>query len=142
MPHYGPSSVPSVGIFWFLFAEGAVHLLTRGCPLPNAEPYGDCLTFAEGHYETWTAWQRRTAVHLPIEAVRGVISATEYESWPRGRIVYEMPATRFVIYADKQLLSVARLTLVRTAFGLPAGTTAASDAHYSGATRLPPDGGG
>lgn len=129
-------SEPQVGIFWFIAAAETVHLLTRGCPLSSAEHYGDCLTFSEGHYETWTAWQRRTLL-LPIKALRGTVSTTEYENWPRGRIVYEKPAAQFLIYADKQLLGTARLALIRAAFGLPDRTAAVGDVHYSRANRLP-----
>lgn len=127
-----------VGIFWFVVAGGVAHLLTRGCALADAEPYGDCLTFPDGHFETWTAWQRRALV-LPIPEVRRIVATTEYEAWPRGRIVYETPAQRFVIYADTQLLSGPRLARIRAAFGLPEGTIALGDAHYSRAARLPPD---
>jgi len=31
------------------------------------------------------------------------ILSTEYDHWPRGRIVYETPTRRFVLYADQRL---------------------------------------
>lgn len=40
---------PAVGIFWRV---GGVLVLDRS-PLAEAEPYGDCLTHAAGHYERW-----------------------------------------------------------------------------------------
>ena len=43
---------PSVGIFWVVeTGPGEARLLTAGCSLEAAEPYGDFLTFAGGHYE-------------------------------------------------------------------------------------------
>jgi hypothetical protein len=33
--------------------EGEARLLTSGCPMDQAEPYGDFLTYGVGHYETW-----------------------------------------------------------------------------------------
>ena len=44
---------PQVAIFWLVQAtEGEARLLAAGCPLDQAEPYGDCLTYGPGHYET------------------------------------------------------------------------------------------
>jgi hypothetical protein len=37
---------PQLGIFWLAQASnGDVRLLAAGCPLDQAEPYGDCLTY-------------------------------------------------------------------------------------------------
>ncbi len=136
----GAPYAPHLGIFWFVLAAGVVELVARGCPLDAAERYDDCLTFAGGHYETWTAWQRRE-IELPSAAAHNVVLSTEYDNWPRGRIIYQVPTSRFVIYADRQLLAGPRLARIRTAFGLPEGTLAAGDAHYSRAMRLPPEDG-
>jgi hypothetical protein len=38
-----------------------------------------------------------------------IIARDEYEHWPRGRIVYEQPPKRFIIYADRKLLAPAWL---------------------------------
>ena len=43
---------PQVGIFWLVQAtDGDARLLAAGCPLDQAEPYGDCLTYGPGHYQ-------------------------------------------------------------------------------------------
>jgi hypothetical protein len=45
---------PQVAIFWLVQAtHGEARLLAAGCPLDQAEPYGNCLTYGPGHYETW-----------------------------------------------------------------------------------------
>src|SRR4051794_34447042 len=44
---------PAIGIFWRV----GNSLLIERTVLAQAEPYGDCLTHAGGHYERWTAWQ-------------------------------------------------------------------------------------
>ncbi|MGC2222609.1 MAG: hypothetical protein WA624_09690 [Methylocella sp.] len=42
------------GISWMVqTTEGETRLLAAGCRLDQAEPYGDCLTYGPGHYETW-----------------------------------------------------------------------------------------
>jgi hypothetical protein len=105
--------------------------------LDRAEPYGDALTLPDGHYETWEVWRRRT-LPLPDPALRPVVASTEYDAWPRGRVVYERTPNRFVVYADGQLLGAARLARILMAFALPPDRTSAlSDPHYRYATQLP-----
>ena len=65
-------------------------LLAAGCPLEQAEPYGDCLTYGPGHYETWTHWRRDRTVE---PALRAIVQAYEYQDWPRGRIVFDYQST-------------------------------------------------
>ncbi|MBP0496258.1 hypothetical protein [Roseomonas indoligenes] len=132
-------TLPAVGILWFVAHGYRTHLLTRAVPLDQAKPYDDALTLPDGHYETWEAWRCRT---LPLSgpALRPLIATTEYDSWPRGRVVYLRKPGRFVVYADRQLLRPARLARVHAAFGLPPERTIArTDPHYRYATRLPED---
>ncbi|MBP0496024.1 hypothetical protein [Roseomonas indoligenes] len=132
-------TLPAVGILWFVALARRMHLLTRAVPLDQAEPYDDALTLPDGHYETWQAWSRRT-LPLPDPALRPLITMTEYDSWPRGRVVYQRTPDRFVVYADRQLLGPTRLTRIYAAFGLtPDRTIARTDPHYRYATRLPAD---
>jgi hypothetical protein len=50
---------PHVGIIWLVqTSNGEAKLLTAGCLLDQAEPYGDCLTYSPGHYKTWAQWRR------------------------------------------------------------------------------------
>jgi len=63
---------PHVGIFWVVQAtEGEARLLAADCPIDQAEPYGDCLTYDQGHYETWAHWRRDRTVDPPCAASRG-----------------------------------------------------------------------
>ncbi|GJE59014.1 hypothetical protein MPOCJGCO_1100 [Methylobacterium trifolii] len=39
-------------------------LIVARTVLAVAEPYGDCLTHADGHYERWEAWQALRATGL------------------------------------------------------------------------------
>ncbi|UPG72840.1 hypothetical protein MVG78_01170 [Roseomonas gilardii subsp. gilardii] len=131
---------PSLGIFWFLAdAARAVHLLARPYALAEAESYGDCDTSPDGHADIWEAWQRRVLT-LPLPALQALVTGTEYDAWPRGRIVHERAAGRFVLYADRQLMTPGRLVRIHAAFALPPERTVVrGDAHYSRAQRLPPD---
>lgn len=122
---------PLIGIFWGIRdSHSQVQLLVVPCPLMAADEYGDCLTAPAGHYDTWEAW-RRGRPQPPIPALAPTSASDEYEEWPRGRIVYERPAARFVIYADRQLLNPGRLAQIRTHFHLPLEQTIArTDQHY------------
>ena len=54
---------PHLGIFWLVqTSNGEVKLLAAGCPLDEAEAYGDCLTYSPGHYKTWAQWRRDKTV--------------------------------------------------------------------------------
>ena len=120
---------PHVGIFWVVqTTDGEARLLAAGCALDRAEPYGDCLTYGPGHYETWTQWRRdRTG----DPALRALVRSHEYEDWPRGRIVFDRSRDLFIIYADRKLLTPATIARVKTQFHLPEEhTEVKSDFHY------------
>ena len=68
---------PQVAIFWLVQAtEGEARLLAAGCPLDQAEPYGNCLTYGPGHYENLGALAprqdrgSRPACHREILRIR------------------------------------------------------------------------
>ena len=55
-----------------------------------------------GHYETWAQWGRdRTA----DPALRAIARSSEYEDWPRGRIVFDRARDLFILYADRKLIA-------------------------------------
>ena len=120
---------PQVAIFWLVQAtEGAARLLTAGCPLDQAEPYGNCLTYGPGHYETWAHWRRDRTVE---PALRALVRSYKYEAWPQGRIVFDQSRALFIIYADRKLLTPATIARIGTQFHLPAERTEIqSDLHY------------
>jgi hypothetical protein len=120
---------PQVGIFWMVQAtEGEARLLAAGCPLDQAEPYGDCLTYGAGHYETWAQWRRARTIN---PALRALVRSYEYEDWPRGRIVFDRAHELFILYADRKLLTPKMVTRIATQFHLTAERTEIqSEFHY------------
>jgi hypothetical protein len=120
---------PQVGIFWVVqTTEDEVSLLAAGCPLDQAEPYGDCLTYGPGHYETWAQWRRDRTVD---PALRALVRSYEYDDWPRGRIVFDRSRDLFIIYADRKLLTPPTIARIKTQFHLPPERTEIqSDWHY------------
>jgi hypothetical protein len=105
---------PHLGIFWVVQTpDGDARLLAAGCPLDQAESYGDCLTFGPGHYETWAQWRRDKAVD---PALRAIVRSYEYEDWPRGRIVFDRSRDLFIIYADRKLQTPDIIARIETQF--------------------------
>lgn len=108
----------------------------RGCSLDEAEEYGDCLTYGEGHYETWNAWRDGT---LPLTSevrdLRPIIAQAEYEEWPRGRVIYERSGDRFVVYADRQAFQ-HRGMLEKHLEMAPGQALLRTDPHYQSTRRL------
>jgi hypothetical protein len=120
---------PRLGIFWMVQTpNGEVKFLTAGCPLDQAEPYGACLTYGPGHYETWAHWRRDKTMD---PALRAIVRSYEYEDWPRGRIVFDQARDLFILYADRKLMTPATIARIETQFHLPAERTEVqSDWHY------------
>jgi hypothetical protein len=120
---------PAVGIFWLV---NGVLVLDRST-LDEGEPYGDCIGHAAGHYGRWQEWQALGMPGLASAGYPDQIAWTEYDEWPRGRIVYDRLTRRFMLYADKRLQKPAVIDAVKTAFGLNEAeveVSVKSDSHY------------
>ncbi len=61
------ATAPSVGIFWRMID---ILVIDRSI-LDDAEPYGDCITHAAGHYERWQEWQALGATQLAVYGISG-----------------------------------------------------------------------
>lgn len=120
-----------VGIFWAIQEQGAaVSIEDHRCSLKEAEPYGTMLTCPHGHYEVWEQWHKAGG--------QAAIAGSEYEEWPRGRIVYDSESDRFILYADAQILrDPALIAQINERFGLPMDRIDAKrDNHYRSTRRL------
>ena len=125
------SSVSSVGIFWAVQSTGSKpFLLDHRCSLREAELYGRMLTCAHGHYDVWEEW--REGMPPCPERIAQVVAISEYEEWPRGRIVYNPTEEQFTLYADSQILARPELVEeLHEKFGLPPNRTLRkTDEHY------------
>jgi len=108
---------PQVGIFWFI----AGKLLIDRTPLGEAEEYGDFLTHPRGHAEVWEQYAQNGTV-LP---------ETEYEQFPRVRVMYNTKANLFTLLADRCILQRKTLvTQIKGELHLPNNTEIRGDNHY------------
>lgn len=122
----------SVGIFWGIpEPDHSWTILIDATSLDEAEPYGDFLTHPRGHYEVWTKWRKPRAAPIAKRSVLDAISGHEYETFPRGRIVYHIKTRRFILYADRRLQREHTIARIADKFGIAPGTfIVRSDAHY------------
>ncbi len=108
---------PRVGIVWLVRDK----LLFDSTPLSEAEPYGDHLTHSRSHIKVWKQFQRLGKA--PRES--------EYEEYPRGRVMYHPSPDEFTILADQCILSRKDLiTQIKKELHLPKNTKTGTDLHY------------
>jgi hypothetical protein len=106
-------------------------LLIDSTSLAEAEPYGDFLTHPRGHYEMWELWKEQGAPISIEKSIAQAITGYEYEYFPRGRIVYNIKTSKFIIYADRRLQQKSIIAKLVNKFGLPPDTFVVhSDIHY------------
>lgn len=131
-PHLAPyiiqvATEPALGI---LGRVGDALVIER-IVLAAAEAYGDCLTHGGGHYECWEAWRMLGDAKLRAAGLPREIGVSEYDDWPRERVVYEVLAPRFVLYLDRRLQQASLIVQIRQAFGLHgAEVQVRGDPHY------------
>jgi hypothetical protein len=118
MNRHSPEDVPHVGIFWLLNGK----LTIDSTPVGEAEPYGDHLTHPRSHVDVWGQW--RLGGKVPSES--------EYEEFPRGRVMYNTKTQRFTLLADRCILrDKGVVSRIMSELHLPSkNTDKGTDAHY------------
>jgi hypothetical protein len=127
-----PASKPSVGLFWGLpDPNGGVWLLFTTSELAQAETYGECLTDGRGHQEVWDRWREMSPRELKAFGIPLEVKTQAYDHWPRGRVVYEIRQSRFIIYADQRLHGRRTIKQINSVFGLKTSSVLVrADDHY------------
>lgn len=105
---------PRLGIFWLVNGR----LLIDSAPVSECEQYGDHLNYPSSHIRVWERWQQ--VGKAPVES--------EYEEFPRGRVMY---GTTFTLLADRCILKRKDLiATIKKQLCLPKQTTLGTDPHY------------
>jgi hypothetical protein len=109
---------PHVGIFWLVKGK----LIIDTTPVSKAEPYGDHVGHSTSHIDYWAELQRNRLV--PPES--------EYEEYPRGRVMHHPASGEFTILADKCIADRKELVSeIKKTLHLPVNKTKiGSDPHY------------
>jgi hypothetical protein len=127
-----------VGPFWVVEADAQPAVIALTVPLERADTYGDMLTVDTGHLEHWSRLARRGALSLREARLPTAPVWSEYEEWPRGRVLYDRTARRFVVRADRQLHRPAFMRLIADRFCIETvSLTILSDDHYRSVRRPP-----
>jgi hypothetical protein len=128
---------PFIGIFWLIMERnGSPVLLADRCSVAAGEPYGDFLTYG-GHYDHWSDLAALGAAGLRRRGLPTAPAWSEYEEWPRGRVVHHVPTGRFVVYADRQLQKPITIGMIVRHFKISAdGFDVRSDRHYASTRKL------
>jgi len=107
---------PGVGILWKL--DG--RLIIDGVSLEEAIEDGTQKTYPGTHEELW----RRYSSIMIVPFIK-------QESLARGRVVFDLVAQRFLLYADLCIISDAgMLGRIREHLNLPPNTEIAADPEY------------
>ena len=112
-----PATEPHLGIFWLIHGK----LLIDGAPLSGCEKYGDNHNFPGSHVDVWEGWVRSGKV--PPES--------EYDEFPRGRVIYDTKNKHFRLLADRCILKRKDLiAAIKKELHLPKQTSLGTDPHY------------
>jgi hypothetical protein len=127
-----------VGPFWIVEADRQPVIIALAVSLDQADAYGDMLTVDTGHVDHWSRLARRGARALREAGIPTAPVWSEYDEWPRGRVLFDRTARRFVVRADKQLHRPEFSRLIAERFGIAlAGAVVLPDDHYRSVRRLP-----
>jgi hypothetical protein len=108
---------PQLGIFWLVNGK----LIIDSSPLSEAEPYGDHMTHPRSHVNVWEKFERRGLVP------RG----SEYEEYPRGRVIHHPATGEFTILADECILRDKGLVIrIKKSLHLSERVKLDTDLHY------------
>lgn len=127
----GEPASPAVGIFWILSGPEHPHqIVADATPLHRARPYADFLTHG-GHSEFWDQLAALGAPKLRRRSLPIAPIWSEYEGWPRGRVVFHVATKKFIVYADRKLWQRSMLNLILVRFGVPDDEfSLRGDPHY------------
>jgi hypothetical protein len=127
-----------VGLFWVVTEGGKPAIIALAVTLEQADAYGDMLTLDTGHLAHWSLLARQGAAALRAARLPTAPVWSEYDEWPRGRVLYDRAAQRFVVRADRQLHRPAFARLIADRFCIEGAEAAVlSDDHYRSVRRLP-----
>ena len=129
---------PLVGLFRTVESHSRAALTACPGPLAEAITSGEMLTIEIGQSDHWAAPARRGGRNLRSACVPSAPLWSEYEEWPRGRVLFDRTSGRFVIRADPPLHRPDRVARIARYFGFGAASvTLLPDDHHRSTRRLP-----
>ncbi|PZO40742.1 MAG: hypothetical protein DCE92_01990 [Alphaproteobacteria bacterium] len=113
--------VGRIGLFWGLPKWTELELVSFSRPEHEVPEIGGFKTLPEGHIDLWPLVKKK----------RPLLIGTDYERYPRGRVNQVMSTGRFIVLADRQLLTDAVIKFILRRFSLEqSNSDFCTDAHY------------
>ena len=101
-----------IGVFWVYFREANNHIIAKAVDLSQGEDSGaGFIDSPDNHIDVWENdpnWQN------PFVELFG----TEYQTIPRGRVLYSIKSQKAVVYMDRTLHLEAIKNLIIDCFQL------------------------
>ena len=92
----------------------------------NSEQFGRYIQLDIDHFQIWSQYQNQ-----------GMYVDTEYDYYPRGRVLFDTRIHKFIVVGDKQFVGNANLqSIIRKEYGLPITTVFETDEHYTSEYQL------
>lgn len=106
-----------VGIVWLVEDK----LILDVSPISEADPYGECLGHPRSHINHWEV----------LRCNGQVDPDSEYDEFPRGRVIYNVKQKKFHLLLDSCIQRNALIvSSITEAMHLPEDTIIDSDHHY------------
>ena len=116
-------SEPCVGIFWS-YKDKLFHC--EYSPLSKGIRTRISIDYEVGHYAAWSIMARRGILDKLPQNLRA-----EYDSIPRGRVLYLLKSEKFVVYHGNEF-DDSQYKRIKTLFNLPEEKTIERiDMHYN-----------
>ena len=105
-------------------------ILSNEVDMRHGEEYGDFVNYSS-HWDLWRAAQKAYPVLKDIE----------YDTFPRGRVVYNKNTHKYIIYMDPVLNNEIDIDLITDRFNLRSGSYLVDDKdeHYQSWDNPPRD---
>lgn len=130
-----------VGIFWFVPANmgGWSALVADMAPIEGVPANEGVKRHLVDHAAHWARLARLGVRALRAEGKPRIIATTDYRTYPRGRVEFEVGGRRFIIRADARLLGADHIATVVAHFDIPVGhLTVFSEPAYRSAEGIGP----
>jgi len=107
----------NVGVFYYIFNK----LYSDDVSVRDGDTYGGFVNYGS-HYDFWRELSRTSRM----------FSDAAYDSFPRGRVIFDKNQNKYIIYIDKKLDNPTVIDKIADKFGLRSGSyiVNSEDEHY------------
>jgi hypothetical protein len=117
------SAMPCIGIFWLHYSSSIKIFYATPVTINSGREYGDFINTPDSHYDVWESLKSRRLVGSNIG----------YTYLPRGRVVYNKTALKYIVYTGAWISSssLSIKAAIESEFKLPkTDTIYSTDFHY------------